>query len=104
MNSVQVSGTFSSPPELNENGIRFQLKTRYPVKGETSPGAMMVPCAVFDSTPDQKNILLGSNHRKFRIEITGRLVRSVFENEYGEIVTGIEVVANPNGLLLQRIR
>jgi hypothetical protein len=65
---------------------------------------MLIPCVIFDCTPDQKNILLGSKHRKFRTEITGRLVRSVFENEYGEIVTGIEVVANPNGLLLQRIR
>lgn len=104
MNSVQLSGTISGQPEKYETGIRFTLKARYPVKGETSPGTAAVPCAVYDFTSDQKNILLGSNHRKFRVEINGRIVKSVFENEYGEIVTGLEVVANPNGLLLQRVR
>ncbi|MDF7824383.1 hypothetical protein P4B35_10200 [Pontiellaceae bacterium B12227] len=104
MNSVQLSGTISRQPEVNDTGIHFMLKARYPVKGEPFPGTTLIPCVVFDYSPEQKNILLDSGLRKFRVEINGRIVKSVFENEYGEVVSGLEVVANPNGLLLQRMR
>ena len=104
MNSVQLSGTLSNPPELNGNGILFMIKARYSVVGETTPAIALVPCRVFDYTQEQKNILLGAKYQKYRVEINGRIVRSVFENEHGDVVTSIEVVPNPSGLMLQRVR
>lgn len=104
MNSVQLSGTLTNTPELNGNGILFMLKARYSIVGETTPAIALVPCRVFDYTQAQKDILLGSKHQKYRVEINGRIVRSVFENEHGDILTSIEVVPNPNGLMLQRVR
>ena len=104
MNSVQLSGKLATAPELSGNGILFMLKARYAIVGESSPAIALVPCRVFDYTKEQKDILLGAKHSKYRIEINGRIVRSVFENEHGDVVTSIEVVPNPSGLMLQRVR
>lgn len=104
MNSVQLCGNLATAPELSGNGILFMLKARYAIIGETTPAITLVPCRIFDYTQEQKDILLGSRHQKYRIEINGRIVRSVFENEHGDVVTSVEVVPNPSGLMLQRVR
>lgn len=104
MNSVQVSGTIATNPELKGNGIQFILKARYTIAGESALAVALIPCRVFDYTEELKDLLLGSKHQKYRIEINGRIVRSVFEDTHGDIATGIEVVPNPNGLTFHRVR
>lgn len=106
MNCAQVSGTIMFQPSeaIQGNGIRFILKARYPVKGDLSAGSLYLPCVVFDVTPIQRNILLGKNYRDYRVEISGRLIRTEHEDEMGQNIVDIEIIASPNGLLLSRRR
>lgn len=106
MNSVQLSGTLASAPAVlsgNETAIRFVLKARYP-SGHAQTGAVRIPCNVFDATPEQREILLGKNCREFRAEVSGRLAVTACEDERGSTLFNIEVIANPNGLMLQRVK
>ena len=105
MNCAQVSGTIAAQPsEINQsNGVRFILKTRYPVKGALA-GTLHIPCGVFNATPEQRDILLGNSYRDHRIEVAGKLARTVHEDENGRDIGEVEIIANPNGLLIQRRR
>ena len=105
MNSVQLSGIITTPPSALEHGkgIRFIIKARYPSKdGSNRTGITYIPCSVFDSTKEQSEILLGKNFRNFVIELSGRLVLSVYENEKGKSIYNTEVVVNPDGLLIKQ--
>ena len=105
MNSVQLSGIITTPPSALEHGkgIRFILKVRYPSKdGSNRTGITHISCTAFDATKEQSEILLGKNFQNFVVELSGRLVLSVYENEKGQDIYNTEVVVNPNGLLIKQ--
>lgn len=106
MNSTQLSGMIVGKPIALDRtkGIRFVLKARYPSKNDQSrTGIVIIPCNVIDVTKEQRDILLGNNYKDFRVELTGRLIRAIYETENGEQLFNMEVIANPNGLLLQKV-
>ena len=107
MNATQLSGTIVSQPIALDRtkGIRFVLKARYPSRSENArTGIIIIPCNVVDITKEQREILLGKNYQDFRVELSGRLIRVIYETESGEQIFNTEVIANPNGLLLQKVQ
>jgi single-stranded DNA-binding protein len=107
MNAVQLSGILTVSPLAIERrqGIRFVIKARYPSEDESNRmGIAYIPCTVFDATKEQREILLGKNFRNFVVELSGRLVISIYENEKGESIYSTEVVVNPHGLLIRQRR
>jgi hypothetical protein len=107
LNAAQLSGTVvGHPTKINDSdGIRFVLKAHYPIHSESGrAGHLFVPCGVFDATTEQREILLKGNLSTYNVEICGRLVRTMLEDEKGHNLFHVEIIANPNGLLLQRSR
>lgn len=107
MNSAQLSGKIiGQPTEIHDgNGIRFVLKAHYPIHSENGrAGHLYIPCGVFDATPEQREILMKGNLSTFNVELCGRLVRTMLEDEKGLHIFNVEIIANPNGLFLHRRR
>lgn len=106
MNCVQLSGTIETPPTIINDGdaIRFLLKVTFPALNKRKKSASTyIPCTVFDATAEQQHRLLGKNYAKDRIELTGRLARTVFRDESTHEFFNVEVFVHPNGLLMQRL-
>lgn len=71
---------------------------------QEKPAVTNIPCRVFNATPEQREILLGKNYRNYRVEIVGRLSVATSEDESEQNLFNLEVLALPNGLLLQKVR
>lgn len=107
MNAAQLSGIVSTPPVVvdHKNNIYFMLKARHPSSDKyPHVGFTYIPCGVFDATPQQREILLGKNHTKLRIEACGKLEEIVMKDEQGRKNFNLGVLINPNGLMVRRVR
>ena len=107
MNLCSISGRLASQPFSVSEGrtIKFLVKAHYPSKREGSNlGTSLVPCVLFDATDEQRSILQGKDYKDYRIELVGRITRSSYEDGEGKRVWDTQVIVNPNGILLQRVK
>lgn len=107
MNHCLLSGLIANKPLVfgNEQGVRFTIKTRYPSKQEgIKAGTAYVPCVVFELSKEHFEILKSEDYKNFRIELSGRIRRSSYENDSGERVYNTEVVCNGSSVLLQKVK
>jgi hypothetical protein len=114
MNNIQLSGTIAGRPVPIDDGtaIRFYLRAGHPPAAPEFPSGLVdVPCRVFDASPVQREILLGRKHRNVRVEAAGRLEQIVSEGggrwngrNNRQQSRSLEMIVNPQGLLLQRGR
>jgi hypothetical protein len=114
MNNIQLSGTIADRPSSIYDGIaiRFYLRARHsPVVPGLPQGLVQGPCCLFDASPEQRKILLGRKHRNVRVQTAGRLEQIVSDGgsrwngrNNRQQSRSLEMIVNPQGLLLQRGR
>ncbi|WP_309399982.1 hypothetical protein [Cerasicoccus maritimus] len=89
----------------NEQMIRFLVRTHFPSKKPGMKfGSTIVPCILLEASEAHREMLMGKEWDRFHIELLGRVVRSVYENAEGEELHLTEVLVNPRGLLLKRVK
>ena len=107
MNHSVLSGLVANKPLVfgNGQGIRLTLKTRYPSRQEgVAAGTAYVPCVIFEPSKEHLETLMSEDFKKLRIELSGRIRRSSYEDDSGERVYNTEVVCNGSSMLIQKVK